>query len=256
MSKISIVIPTYNEEGYIRRLLQSIAAQTVQPHQVVIVDSFSKDKTYADIKAFVGKLPLTCVSVGRGIGLARNIGAAAATGDVLLFLDSDVELQPTFLQDAGSEFDERELDLASAHFYVDPESPKVDRIGAKAISLYHASFQYSKNPMGSGFCIFIKKDWHRRIHGFNEQFRHSEDHDYVKRAVEHGAIFRLLKSVRFKLSNRRYVHDGRFTILSLYTKAEINRLFFNYKYAPREEALYHFGVFTKAQKKRPERQTS
>lgn len=250
MSQISIVIPTYNEEGFIGRLLESIAQQTVQPHEVIIVDSFSKDKTCDDIKKYLGKLPLTCISAPRGIGLARNVGAAAATGHVLLFLDSDVELQPTFIEDAGSEFDERQLDLASAHFYVDPGSPKVDRIGAKAINLYHASFQYSKNPMGSGFCIFAKKEWHKRIHGFNEQFRHSEDHDYVKRAVEHGAIFRLLKSVRFKLSNRRYVHDGRFTILSLYTKAEINRLFFNYKYAPREEALYNFGVFTKSGKKR------
>lgn len=256
MSTISIVIPTYNEEGYIGRLLESIAAQTTKPHQVVIVDSFSKDKTYQDIKKFNGILPLTCVSAPRGIGLARNIGAQAATGDVLLFLDSDVELLPNFLEDAGSEFDQRQLDLASAHFYVDRESPKVDRIGAKAISLYHASFQYSKNPMGSGFCIFARREWHRRIKGFNEHFRHSEDHDYVKRAVEHGAVFRLLKSVRFKLSNRRYVHDGRFTILSLYTKAEINRLFFNYKYAPREEALYHFGVFTKQNKKRRSAQTS
>ena len=257
MSKISIVIPTYNEEGYIARLLESLKQQTIKPHEVIIVDSFSKDNTYGDIKKYINTLPLTCISVGRGIGLARNIGAMAATGEVLLFLDSDVELQPTFLEDAGSEFDERCLDLASAHFYVDPDSPKVDRIGAKAISLYHASFQYSKNPMGSGFCIFAKREWHRRIKGFNEQFRHSEDHDYVKRAVENGAIFRLLKSVRFKLSNRRYVHDGRFNILSLYTKAEINRLFFNYKYAPREQALYNFGVFTKPNKnKRPERQTS
>ena len=248
MSQISIVIPTYNEEGYVRRLLESIAAQTVKPHQIVIVDSFSHDKTCDDIAAFTASLPITCMSVGRGIGLARNVGAQAATGDVLLFLDSDVELQPTFLQDAGWEFDQRKLDLASAHFYVDSESPKVDKLGAKAISLYHASFQFSKNPMGSGFCIFITKQWHKRIGGFNESFRHSEDHDYVKRAVEEGAIFRLLKSVRFKLSNRRYVHDGRFNILSLYTKAEINRLFFNYKYAPREKALYNFGVFTKAQK--------
>jgi glycosyltransferase involved in cell wall biosynthesis len=256
MSHISIVIPTFNEEGFIGRLLESIAQQTVQPKEVIIVDSFSKDKTYEDIKKYIHKLPLTCISIGRGIGLARNVGANAATGDVLLFLDSDVELQPTFIEDAGSEFKERNLDLASAHFYVDPDSPKVDRIGAKAISLYHASFQYSKNPMGSGFCIFAKKEWHRRISGFNPEFRHSEDHDYVKRAVENGASFRLLKSVRFKLSNRRYVHDGRFNILSLYTKAELNRIFFNYKYAPREKALYNFGVFTKANKKRPQRQTS
>lgn len=257
MSKISIVIPTFNEEGYIARLLGSLAKQTTRPHEIIIVDSFSKDNTYADIKKYMHELPLTCISVGRGIGKARNVGAMAATGDVLLFLDSDVELQPNFLQDAGWEFDHRNLDLASAHFYVDADLAKIDRFGAKVINLYHASFQYSKNPMGSGFCIFAKKAWHKRISGYNEHFRHSEDHDYVKRAVDNGAIFRLLKSVRFKLSNRRYVHDGRFTILSLYTKAELNRLFFNYKYAPREEALYNFGVFTKTQKnKRRSAQTS
>jgi glycosyltransferase involved in cell wall biosynthesis len=256
MSRISIVIPTYNEEGFIGRLLGSLAKQTVKPYEIIIVDSFSKDKTCNDVAKYIPVLPIACMSVGRGIGLARNIGAKAATGDVLLFLDSDVELQPNFLKDAGSEFEQRELDLASAHFYFDPALSKVDRIGAKAVSLYHASFQYSKNPMGSGFCIFIKKEWHKRIHGFNESFRHSEDHDYVKRAVEEGASFRLLKSVRFKLSNRRYVHDGRFNVLSLYTKAEINRLFFNYKYAPREKALYNFGVFTKPGKKRRSTQAS
>lgn len=261
MSQISIVIPTFNEEGYIGRLLESIARQTVQPKEVIVVDSYSTDKTYNDIKKYAAVLPLTCMSLplecvssgrgisnGLGIGVARNIGALAATGDVLLFLDSDVELQPTFIQDAGSEFDERKLDLASAHFYIDPNLPKVDRIGAKAISLYHASFQYSRNPMGSGFCIFAKKEWHKRIKGFNDHYRHGEDHDYVKRGVDNGASFRLLKSVRFKLSNRRYVHDGRFAVLSLYTKAELNRLFFNYKYAPREQALYTFGGFTRPNK--------
>src|SRR5688572_7607829 len=169
MSQISIVIPTYNEEGFIERLLACIARQTVQPKEVIIVDSFSEDKTCNDIKKYVGILPLTCISVGRGIGLARNVGAMAATSDVILFLDSDVELQPTFLEDAGSEFEQRELDLASAHFYLDPELPKVDRIGTRAFNWYQASFQYSKNPMGSGFCIFVKKEWHRRIKGFNEE---------------------------------------------------------------------------------------
>lgn len=248
--KVSIVIPTLNEEGYIERLLHSITQQTVPAHEVIIVDSHSTDNTSSDIKKYTPKLPIIGVSAPRGIGMARNIGAARASGNVLLFLDSDVELQPNFLQDALQEFADRKLDLASAHFYIDPASSRVDRIGAKAINIYHASFQYSKNPMGNGFCILAKKSWHKRLGGFNETYRHSEDHDYVKRAVEEGAAFRLLKSVRFKLSNRRYVHDGRFTVLSLYTKAELNRIFFNYRFAPREQALYNFGIFTRDKKRR------
>lgn len=248
--KISIVIPTLNEEGYIARLLESVVCQTTQPHEVIVVDCGSRDNTAKKVAAFTDKLPLVAMCAPRGIGRQRNAGARRASGDVILFLDADVELRPTHLQNAMQEFTQRNLDLASAHFYVDQKLSKLDRFGAKVINAYHASFQYSRNPIGNGFCMFVKKSWHTRIGGFNENYQHSEDHDYVKRAVEQGAAFRLLKSVRFKLSHRRYVHDGRFTVVSLYAKAELNRLFFNYKYAPREKALYNFGVFSRQKKRR------
>ncbi len=250
MPKISIIIPTLNEEGYIGRLLGSIAKQSLQPHEVIVVDCNSTDKTCAVVAKHFDALPLISLCGPKGISTQRNIGAAKATGDVLLFLDADVELQPNFLQDAVTEFKNRRLDIASAYFYADPASPKIDRIGTKAISLYHATFQFSRNPMGSGFCMFVKRAWHKRLGGFNPEFHHSEDHDFVKRAVDNGASFRILKSVQFKLSARRYVHDGRLNVLSLYTKAELNRLFFNYKFAPREKELYNFGVFNKTKKRR------
>lgn len=250
MTKISIVIPTYNEEGFIGRLLESISQQMVAPYEVIVVDSGSDDATAKEVAQFADKLPLVGICAARGVSKQRNAGALIANGDVILFLDSDVELQPNFLCDAMQEFTERNLDLAGGHFYIDPELSTFDRFGAKVIDVYHASFQFSRNPMGSGFCLFVAKKWHKRIGGFNEDFQHSEDHDYVKRAVEHGAVFRLLKAVRFKLSNRRYVQDGRFAVVSLYAKAELNRIFFNYKFAPREKALYNFGIFTKEKKRR------
>jgi glycosyltransferase involved in cell wall biosynthesis len=255
MTKISVVIPTLNEEKFISNLLGSLARQTFKPHEVIVVDCNSADKTCLKVASYAADLPLICLCAPKGISLQRNAGADRATGDVILFLDADVELQPNFLQDAGAEFKNRRLDIASAYFYADPASPKIDRIGTKAISLYHATFQYSRNPMGSGFCMFVKKTWHKRLGGFNPDFHHSEDHDYVKRAVDNGASFRILKSVQFKLSARRYVHDGRLNVLSLYTKAELNRLFFNYKFAPREKELYNFGVFNKNKSKRRSAQT-
>lgn len=250
MSKISIIIPAYNEENYIGHLLASIQKQTLRPFEVIVADNNSTDKTMNRAKEFSEQLPLKIINAGepRGAGAARNVGAKHASGDILLFLDSDVELLPNFLEDSVEEFIARGLNLAGAYFYVSSHLPKIDRIGAKAINIYSASFQYSKNPMASGFCTFVQRDWHTRLNGFNESFLHSEDHDYVKRAVENGATFRLLGSVKFKLSNRRYLHDGRLNILSTYTKAEINRIFFNYKYAPREEALYNFGIFSKTDK--------
>lgn len=250
MSKISIIIPAYNEENYIGNLLDGIGKQATKPFEVIVVDNNSKDNTKKEAERFSKSMPLKIINIGeaRGAGAARNAGAEVAGGDVLLFLDSDVEILENFLQNAIEEFNNRELDLASAKYYFSPELPKIDRVGAKAVSLYGSTFQYSKNPMGNGFCTFVRTEWHQKIKGFNEFFLHSEDHDYVKRAVENGASFRLLKSVKFKLSNRRYLHDGRINTFSTYTKAEINRIFFNYKYAPRDEALYNFGVFTNSNK--------
>lgn len=252
MKSISIVIPTLNEEHYIGRLLTSIVRQTIQPTEVIIVDAQSTDTTSEVASTFSKKLPLKMLCAPKGIARQRNIGAKASNGNMLLFLDADVELDPDFIEKALPEFEARGLHIASSHFYVDKNCTPLDRAGTWMISKYHGLFQYGKNPMGSGFCLLTSRQLHNNIQGFNEEFQHSEDHDYVKRAVHTGATYRILRTPKFKISNRRHDKDGRLNVMSLYAKAELNRMFFDYKYAPREQPLYGFGEFNKQAQQKDE----
>jgi glycosyltransferase involved in cell wall biosynthesis len=84
--KISVIVIGFNEEGTIERLMQGLRAQTRLPDEIVYVDGHSTDGT-ASIAARYADLVLT--DDRQGAARARNLGVAAATGDVLLFIDSD-----------------------------------------------------------------------------------------------------------------------------------------------------------------------
>ena len=83
--KLSIIIPTYNEENYLPLLLKSIQAQNFSDYEIIIADAGSQDRTReiardADCRVVDGGLP----------AVGRNRGAESAQGEYLLFLDADV----------------------------------------------------------------------------------------------------------------------------------------------------------------------
>src|SRR5690242_14030921 len=84
---LSIIIPTYNEEEYLPRLLASIRSQRFEGYEIIVADNKSTDRTREIAARFGAKI------VDGGMpGPGRNLGARAAQGDLLLFLDADVIL--------------------------------------------------------------------------------------------------------------------------------------------------------------------
>jgi len=97
---VSVVIPLYNKAPFVRRCLQSIAAQTVPPRAVIVVDDGSSDGGPALVEAF-GGLPITLVRQGNaGVSAARNRGLAEAPTELIAFLDPDDEWKPGFIETA------------------------------------------------------------------------------------------------------------------------------------------------------------
>lgn len=89
MCKVSIIIPTYNRMQTIERTLDSIVSQTHQNLQILVIDDGGTDDTVALIsEKFSNKIELHTVE-HRGIAHARNIGLQYATGDFIVFVDSD-----------------------------------------------------------------------------------------------------------------------------------------------------------------------
>ena len=92
MAKISIIIPVYNtEELYLRKCLDSAAKQTDQDIQVIIVDDGSANNAGIVCEEYAERFPAFQVLhiENQGVANARNIGIREATGDYLMFVDSD-----------------------------------------------------------------------------------------------------------------------------------------------------------------------
>jgi rSAM/selenodomain-associated transferase 2 len=91
--RISVIIPALNEERSIAASLQSIIP--LQPHEIIIVDGGSMDRTVATCREFgIGVL-----ASARGRAAQMNLGARHATGDALLFVHADTRLPLSALDD-------------------------------------------------------------------------------------------------------------------------------------------------------------
>lgn len=88
MPKVSVVIPTYNRQAYIRRALDSVLAQTFTDYEVVVVDDGSTDDTKGVLKDYEGRIKCVHQANG-GIASARNRGIAESSAPYIAFLDSD-----------------------------------------------------------------------------------------------------------------------------------------------------------------------
>jgi glycosyltransferase involved in cell wall biosynthesis len=229
---VSIVIPTLNEEKYLPQLLQSLEQQTFTDYEIIVADADSTDET-REIAAHYG-----CQVVPGGkIAWGRNAGARRARGEYLMFLDADVTVPPTFLENLMRRVVAEKLDVASG--FITPDSKRLfDKIMVSTSNLWHFTIQLFY-PHASGFYIIARKALHEQINGFDEELFLTEDHDYVIRAARHGK-FRYLWQPRVKFSVRRFDKEGRLRLIWKYLVLEIHMIF---KEVKEEIVNYEFGKF-------------
>jgi glycosyltransferase involved in cell wall biosynthesis len=103
--RFTAVLPLYNKADTINRAIGSVLAQTAGDCEVIVVDDGSTDGSAEAIdKAYLPSIRLVR-QANAGPGAARNAGAAAATGELLAFLDCDDEWKPGFLEAAAKALD-------------------------------------------------------------------------------------------------------------------------------------------------------
>ncbi len=101
----SIVIPTYNRLPILQKCLSALEIQTFDPqtvtgYETIVVDDGSTDGTIDWLKNNTAELPHVKIyeQAHKGASAARNLGVEQAKGDIIIFIDSDIVVLPTFLQ--------------------------------------------------------------------------------------------------------------------------------------------------------------
>ncbi|WP_236196844.1 glycosyltransferase [Pseudomonas glycinae] len=186
MSRISIVIPMYNEARHIGRTLlaaQKAAHAADVECELIVVDNGSSDEGPQIARQFGAHV---LVMPGLLIGALRNRGTAIATGEWLAFIDADIEvpedwLRPLFDIEASGQADVFGLDLhtpAAAPWYAAAWQHRTLR------PTTHTSHVVDWLPSAN---LLMRRRWFDKVGGFNETLRTGEDKEFTLRLREHGA---------------------------------------------------------------------
>ncbi len=125
---VSFIVPALNEEKYIEKTLRSISRQkTDRDFEIIVVDGGSTDRT-AEIARKYGKvLP----QKGKGIAAARNQGADAAGGKLLVFVDADTYLPRSYLQKVWNHMKRTDVVALTARIKYGRKGGRLIRIAEK-----------------------------------------------------------------------------------------------------------------------------
>lgn len=117
MPKISIIVPMYNSEKYIKKCLESILNQTYEDFEVLLVNDGSTDKTESIVNRYNDKRIKYIKNKKSGIGKTRNLGIDKSKGEYLMFVDSDDYLDKSAVEKLYNKVEKDDLDIAICDYY-------------------------------------------------------------------------------------------------------------------------------------------
>lgn len=127
---ISIIVPVYNTSSYLEKCLDSIYNQTFKDYQLICVDDGSSDNSLQILKKYQNKIKnLKIISQkNQGVAAARNTALSHATGDYIIFIDSDDYIKENYLEVLYNESCKNNSDVVICNFYryfekIDKEIP-------------------------------------------------------------------------------------------------------------------------------------
>ena len=117
--KISVIIPVYNSEKYIKRALDSMSGQTFKDFEVIMIDDGSKDASLRIMEEYKERHESwKLVSIeNKGVSNARNIGISMARGEYISFMDSDDFVAPDFLETLYNTAKMSDAEIVCCNYY-------------------------------------------------------------------------------------------------------------------------------------------
>lgn len=209
---LSVVIPCRNSAATLGDQLSALAAQSwTGSWEVIVADNGSRDGSVAIVSEFRRRfdVPLRLVdaSARKGAAHARNIGAKAASGDQLAFVDADdvvgdgwVRAMATALQEHPFVASRFAFDRLNPQWLVEargrPQSDGIQRLWYPPYSLH------------AGSCgLGVHRELHEAVGGFNEELPHLEDTDYCVRVQRVGMTLHFASDAVIHVRHRESTGD-------------------------------------------------
>ncbi|WP_336271756.1 glycosyltransferase family 2 protein [Lactococcus lactis] len=116
--KVSVIVPVYNVEEYIRECIKSIQVQTYSNLEIIVVNDGTKDKSIEIIKDLIEMDSRIRVisQPNQGLSAARNTGIENATGKYVAMIDSDDKIKPDFIKHLFDVADSQNADIVRGSF--------------------------------------------------------------------------------------------------------------------------------------------
>lgn len=198
---VSVIIPTFNEEKWLPKLLECLRRQTFRNFEIIVADNHSIDATRDIAKRYSARI------VQGGLpSKGRNNGAKVARGKIFFFVDADVRLPKDFLEKVVYEFQKKHCDIATT-FMVPYSDRAFDKVVYGFFNATMFLFQFFL-PLAHGFNIVVSRKLFKSSGGFDESLIAGEDFEFTMR-VSKGCKFRVLSSTKNLASVRRFDKIGR-----------------------------------------------
>ncbi|CCK83183.1 Protein of unknown function [Lactobacillus equicursoris 66c] len=116
MERISVIVPVYNVQKYLDRCVDSIVKQTYPNLEIILVDDGSKDNSGTMCDGYTDSRIKVIHKANAGLGMARNSGIEMATGQYIMFVDSDDYIDLDMIEKLYSDLIKAKADTAIGGF--------------------------------------------------------------------------------------------------------------------------------------------
>ncbi len=212
--RISVIVPVYNGEKYLKEAIDSILSQSYRPFEIILIDDGSNDKT-AEIAAIYKKTLTYLYQKNKGIAASRNLGISMAKGNFISFLDADdlwikekLQIQKERLAADPA------IDIIFGmvkHFY----SPDTDEEFKKSV---RCPSEPSKG-LHAG-TMLIKKSTFLEVGYFSTDYKTGEFIEWCARTREKNLKVHIVPEILLK----RRIHNNNYTLINKHLKNDYAKI--------------------------------